>query len=276
MSPERKPQHINRPQQFLRDKTEAIVGHVYKSDILNPERISEASDLLASGAGLIIAANHFSKRDTIQVYQIPFMDPALRKINITTAIAEHQKKWYYKYLQGLVHNQIIYIPTEETERRYKEAGKTVQNKSDKMKKYIEKMMDVFSNGEIAVIFPQGHRSSRLYNPKRPNPSTISSIYRAMAMEAKRNRRDIPRFGIMFLGFDAQSDKEYEEMNDSTIRTIRYTVNVGHTYTMDQLLEKAGGNPKKLDDVVYGELETLVSPRYIGQKPSQDRGLGGIF
>lgn len=270
------PTEINQAQQVLRLLTEAAMKHVYKSDIVNPERIFEAENLLATKAGLIIVANHFSKRDTVQIYQIPFASPYMRKANITTAIAEHQKKWYFGPLHHSLHNDLAYIPTEETERQYAEKNKTVEDKNSKMKNYISTLLDVFNKGDIAIVFPQGSRKSSLHDEKKPNPSTISSIYRSLAAESRRRGEPTPKFGIMFLGFEPQTDKPYEELKDSTIKDVKYTINVGHTYSIDQLLKMADNNPKKLDEVVYKQLETLVSPGYIGKNSNQEANPSETF
>lgn len=256
-------------QRAIRLGLERASRYIFPAEIRNFERTAEADEFLKQGKAVFIVGNHFSKRETVEIYKIPFMDLEMRKRHILTPIAEHQRKWWLGILHAITNSNIRYVPTDETERVYAQKGKKVENSHRKMREYASDLMKTIERGEVSVMFPQGSRRSKLYDNAKPNPQTMSSIYRTAVIEAKRRNKEVPDFAIMFLGFDVLSGVDnYEDLKDHSNRHLTYTITVGHTYSVHKLLERVGGNPKRIDEAVYEELEAVVSPKYIGEKPSR--------
>lgn len=259
---ERRQVIINWPQQQLRHGLEKIFPRVvYKGEVVNRERLEKTRELLALGIGVIIVANHFSRRETVQMFELPFSDPEMRKRKIVFPVAEHQRRWTISFFGPILGVIPRYIVTPETKKWYENKEKPVPNIHRGGGEYKDDLLDVLAQGGISLIFPQRTRQPHLYEPGVRNPRTIGTLYG----QALRTTGEKPRFAILFVGIDAAGTQEYSSLRDHMNNKTKYTLTIGNTYMIDELLKRASGDYRKLDDVIYKELETLVSPNYIGQK-----------
>ena len=96
----------------------------------------------------------------------------------------------------------------------------------------------------------------LTSEDNPNPRTIGTL---MAIANKRN----VRMGFLFVGIDlAEEVDDYSEVSEYNWRK-KYKLTIGNTLSDKQLIAQAGGKLGDVDNVVYKELEGLVSPKYAG-------------
>ncbi len=231
-----------------------FISTLYRSEIVNPEKLDKAKELLQD-SGLCIIANHFSKKD-VQIYQIPFMDPELRKRKITAPYAIHQRKSYIDAICRLAAIEIKYLVTDETIKIAKEKGNPIPKKNEGVSEFMQDAIDTLSERNIVVIFPQGSRREVLTSEDNPNPRTIGTL---MAIANKRN----VRMGFLFVGIDlAEEVDDYSEVSEYNWRK-KYKLTIGNTLSDKQLIAQAGGKLGDVDNVVYKELEGLVSPKYAG-------------
>lgn len=223
----------------------------FKSEIINPERIEGAREILQE-MGLCIVANHFSRKETAQIFEIPFKDPELRKRKIIAPVAAHQRKFWMRPLSRLPAVDLRYLVTEDTIKTAEEKGKPIPAKNEGLREFTNDALQVMTEKGVMILFPQGSRRDRLYSPDTPN-----TVGRLM-LEAKRKKI---RMGFMFVGVDLVDDVEdYSKVSGYNWRS-KYKLTIGNSNTDEQLLEEAGRDFRRVDEVVYRKLERLVSPKY---------------
>ncbi|OGH13011.1 MAG: hypothetical protein A2687_01205 [Candidatus Levybacteria bacterium RIFCSPHIGHO2_01_FULL_38_26] len=248
--------YIPKRHQTFRALVEKTLTHtpLFRSEILYPERLGKAREVLQNGTGLCIVANHPSRKETVQMFQIPFGDKEFRKREIVAPVALHQKFPFMDTLSRIFAVDLKYIVTEETIKQAEKKGAHGLRKNQGVSKYINNALGVLSNGGILILFPQGTRRETLYSSE--NPQTIGSLM----LYAKR--ADV-RMGFLFVGVDlAEEVEDYSKTRGFNIFK-KYKLTIGETLTDNEVLEKAGGNLREVDNVVYKHLEPLVSPKYAG-------------
>lgn len=252
--------YIPQTEQSFRADLEGFVRFVastpfFRSEIVNPERLEAAREILRKDMGLCIVANHFSQRETVLIYQIPFGDQELRERPVVAPLAEHQKLFFMDPLSDDLGLSVKYIITEETVRRAKKKGKPIPTKKEQLEREIEFMKDaleILSRGGILILFPQATRRETLYSPD--NPRTVGLLM------AKAKRSNV-RLGVLFVGVDlAKAVEDYSKVRGFNFFK-KYKLTIGNTLTDEELLTQAGGKLGKVDEIVYKELEPLVSPKY---------------
>lgn len=108
--------YIPKINQLARDVFEKVIASTpfFRSEIVNPDRLEGPREILRKDMGLCIVANHFSRKETSQMFQIPFRDPELRKREIVAPVAAHQKLFFMDPLSHLLAVNLRYIVIEET------------------------------------------------------------------------------------------------------------------------------------------------------------------
>lgn len=228
---------------------------IFRSEIVNPEKLESAKEIL-SEMGLVLVLNHFSRKETAQVFQIPFRDKEFRKRKILASVAKHQKLFFMDPLSRLLGVDLRYIVTEETVRRAERKGRSIPNKNEGAVKFMDDALETLSGGGIMILFPQATRRETLYSPD--NPRTIG-VFMA---RAKRNG---VRMGFMFVGVDLDGDVDDYSKVDGYNWRKKYKLTIGNSITDEDLLAQAGDRLGEVDKVAYKELEGLVSPKYANLK-----------
>jgi len=247
-------QQIPTREQRARTVLDGLVTYTpfFRSEIVNPERLEDARTMLRQGLGLCIVANHFSQREAIQIYQIPFGDPELRMRRVVAPLAKHQKLFFMDPLSHLLGVSVKYIVTAETVRRAVEKGKSVPKQNEGAIEFMEDALKILSQKGILILFPQGTRRETLYSPE--NPRTVGTLM----LHAKKNEI---RLGFLFVGVDlAKEVEDYSKVRGFNLFNM-YKLTIGNSLTGNELLTQAGGKLGKVDEIVYKQLECLVSPRY---------------
>lgn len=252
--------YIPEVEQMARADLERLVASTpfLRSEIVNPERLEAAREILREGMGLCIVANHFSQGETVLIYQIPFRDPELRKRKVVAALAAHQKRFFMDPLSDDLGVTVKYIITKETVRRAKKKGKPIPVENEGAREFMNDALKTLSEGGIAIIFPQATRRETLYHAD--NPRTIGTL---MA-HSKKNK---VRLGFLFVGVDlAKEVEDYSKVRGFNFFK-KYRLTIGNTLTDEELLAKAGGKLGNVDKIAYKQLESLVSPKYANMSPS---------
>jgi len=241
-------------EQIARIGLERFVAHTpfFRSEIVNPERLEDARNILRKGMGLCLVANHFSQTETINIYKIPFGDPELRKRRVVAPLAEHQKRFFIDPLSHLLGVSVKYVVTDETVRRAEEKGEPVPKKNEGAVEFMEDALEILSQKGILILFPQGTRRESLYPLE--NPKTVSILM-------KRAKRNKVRLGFLFVGVDlAEEVEDYSKVRGFNVFKKSKLI-IGNSLTDEELLTQAGGDLKEVDEIVYKQLEPLVSPKY---------------
>lgn len=255
--------YIPEVEQMARADLEGLVASTpfLRSEIVNPDRLEAAREILQKGMGLCIVANHFSQGETVLIYQIPFRDPELRKRKVVAALAAHQKRFFMDPLSDDLGVTVKYIITKETVRRTKEKRKPIPVENEGAREFMNDALKTLSGGGIAIIFPQATRRETLYppdyspdNPKTIGPRTIGQLM----FHSKKNK---VRLGFLFVGVDlAKEVEDYSKVRGFNFFK-KYKLTIGNTLTDEELLTQAGGKLGKVDEIAYNELAGLVSPKY---------------
>lgn len=228
----------------------------FRSEIVNPDRLEDARKILREGVGLCIVGNHFSQREAIQIYQIPFRDPELRSKRVVAPLAAHQKLFFMDPLSHLLGVSVRYIVTEETVRLTQKKGKPSLTKNDGAIEFRKDILETLSGGGIVILFPQATRKKTLYPPDNSpdNPRTVGTLM----FYANKSK---VRFGFLFVGVDlAKKVEDYSKVRGFNVFK-KYKLTIGNSLTDEELLTQAGGEFGEVDKIVYEELKDLVSPKY---------------
>lgn len=226
----------------------------FRSEIVDPDRLEGAREILRD-MGLCIVANHFSRKETVQMFQIPFRDSEMRKREIVAPVAVHQKLFFMDPLSHLLGVSLRYIATEETLRRAHEKRKPSPAENEGAREFMNDALEVLSKGGIVIIFPQATRRETLYSPDNRNPKTIFTLMN----QAKKSNVQL---GFLFVGVDlAEEVEDYSKVRGFNALK-KYMLTIGNSLTDAELLVQAGGKLGEVDKIVYKQLESLVSPGYV--------------
>ena len=230
----------------------ALTSTVLRSEIIHPERLNKPREISRSGTGLVIVPNHFSRKEPVQVLQVPFGDGLMRTREVLIPIAKHQRMFVIDVFSPLFGIKPRYIVTKETVERAKRKNMQMPVLNDGLAEFTSDVFDSLRKGGITIIFPQGTRRSEL-GTADDNPPTISTFL----LKAKRKG---VKLGFLFVGVDAHGIKDYGKAGGYNLFK-KYTLTIGNTLTDEEMLERAEGNFRNADKIVYEELATLVSSRY---------------
>ena len=248
------PKDIPIKEQIARIGLERFVAYTpfFRSEIVNPERLEDARNILREGMGLCVVANHFSQTETINIYKIPFADPELRKRPVVAPLAEHQKRFFIDPLSHLLGVSVKYVVTAETVRRAKEKGEPVPRKNEGAIEFMHDALETLSRGGILILFPQAKRRETLNSSD--NPKTVELLMKCAKI------KDVP-LGFLFVGVDlAEEVKDYSKVRGFNVFKKSKLI-IGNSLRDQELLAQAGGEFGQVDEIVYKELALLVSPKY---------------
>ncbi len=258
--------HISKPQELLRLGLDYATQPVMRREIVNKENLKKADDMINSGRGIVIIANHFSKREPVEFFSVAFASKTMRKTKIVYPVALHQKTLINpvgKVLGADPYYVVTDQSIESAERKWvKNPSKniTIPKATAGVPEFTQAALENMRNGGITIMFPQGTREPQLHSPVT-NPAMLNIFLNA-------KRKHIP-FGVLVVGIDAAGITDYRKEKKFNIGK-KYTYTIGETYTDEEFIEKAGGL-RNVDQFALSEIEKLVSPLYAGRGNST-RGL----
>ena len=216
----------------------------------NSHSLARAEILLEQGYGLIVAFNHFSKRDPFQVLKEMFSNKTILGKQIVSPIALHQSNESLIKIAASHGIRMHDIVTQDTLDTGKNRG---LEKGEGLIEFTQDALDCLASGGIVMIPPQEGRRVALGPPER---RTINTLL------AQAKRRKIENIAVMTLGLGFANSSDYSKRGFNSFR--QYTVGIGHTFKMEELLAAAGGSGK-VDDFLYQELAINVPSDYLSPK-----------
>ncbi len=260
--------HITKSQELLRIGLDYATLPVLRREIINKENLKKADDMINSGRGIVIIANHFSKREPVEFFSVAFASKTMRKTKIVYPVALHQKT-PINPVGRILGAEPYYVVTDQSiesaEKKWlKNPSRniTIPKATAGVPEFTQAAINNMREGGITIMFPQGTRESQLY-PPITNPAMLNIFLNA-------KRKHIP-FGVLVVGIDAAGITDYNKSKKFNIGK-KYTYSIGETYTDEEFIEKAGGI-RNVDQFALSEIEKLVSPLYAGKgKTTRDEVL----
>ena len=252
--------YIARKHQIARAVGERLLTSIpfapLPSEVVHPERLKVADAYLRMGRGLVILGPHFSRKETMQIFQIPYRDPEMRKRRIVFPVARHQRKRAMDIFAPFFDVEPKSIVTRETQAWARTKGLPIPDRSEGTKEYLDDVFDALSHGGITILFPQTTRQSTLGTAKGHRALTM------FLLEGRQRGVDLSQLVFLFVGVDGVGIKDYAKSKGYNF-TKMFRLVIGNTLTGEQLLERAG-RLIHVDEVFYEEMAGLVSPKYAGK------------
>ena len=174
----------------------------------------------------------------------------MNKKKIITPIGFHIDNPLDQLLGRMTGVTVKPIVTKSTIMKGKNHGRRL---NDGQKDYFGKSIVLLRNGGIMATALQPTRLSRLGQPETLTMGTFM-------LNAKRNGFD--DYSYLFVGFGIKGLNDYSKNNIKGLNIIKkYTTNIGSCLTGKEILEKANGDYRKVDDVIYEELKKVVPKSY---------------
>lgn len=206
----------------------------------------------AEGYGTIIAFTHPSKGEPPRIANMVFKTEVLRERHIAIPVALHQVRTLQSRVADLLCTPNIPIITDSTETVFGSNSNETSKKqaAQLMRSYFDRTLAILSEGGVALISPQGTRQPKL--------EKVTSAISTLVNRAKKS--GIGRIGILFIGVEIpeQGMKTTDGINYGLV----YKLNIGRYFTVEQLLEEAGGKLSNLDSRTRRELSYLVAQDYL--------------
>lgn len=241
---------ISRQQRWQRRLVRAGVHFIIPADaVLDAGGLRRAESLARAGYGTLVLMNHFSLRDGLQVLHLVYGSEALRRRpTLAPAASHHLGGPLLPALADAVGIRLLPITTTEA---VQDQGLDPASGVSPLA-YARQAIGTLRGGGIVLLAPQAGRRPVLGEP-RMRPVSL------LLAQARRQRvRDVALF---FVGLGIAGENDYTLENVGGLNPgRRYEVRIGHTYTLDEALECAGGL-RGLDAWVYRELRRWVPAPY---------------
>lgn len=224
---------------------------ILRSETIDNNRsIDKAKEVLRSRNGLIVVINHFSLKDPPLAVNEVFLHREMGSKKVIAPIAYHMDKDLYHWLgkpMGVVLKPIV---TENTVKENKNNGHEL---NEGKAEYLDESIKLLKKGGVVVLAPQGTRRGTLGYPDKPNIGTLIRM---------AEKKGIGNFAFLFMGLSIEGVDDYSDKKVRGFNPLKkYRINIGACLTKDELLEKAGGNVRAVDRIVYEELGKLVPDSY---------------
>ena len=223
--------------------------------------LQRAASLARSGYGTLVLMNHFSLRDGLQVLHLLFSNGTLcRRPTLAPAAVHHLQGSSLPRLADRVGVRLLPIATPESvERHGLSPGSGVSPLC-----YARQAITTLDVGGIVLLAPQVGRRPALGTP-RSRPVSL--------LMAQAHRRHVHDIALLFVGLGIEGETDYRLDRVGGLNLCRrYEVRIGHTFTLDEALEAAGGL-RQLDDWTYRQLRNWVPAAYATGNGTGD-GAGG--
>lgn len=253
--PERKFQP-SLPSKTVRRLREAVlkpVGVLFPSNVIEVgDGFSEANALLLQGTGVIIAINHFSERDPVQVLKdIVFSSQVMRRRPLLAPVSYHQKDIIVRAGGALFSLETRGVVNQSTIDKEKNKGHRL---GYGLNEYVRDGIEVLRAGGVMLVAPQAERSEELGKPKR-------------AMEffmRQAERKHLDDYAFLLVGLGIEGKVNYSSDNVGGFNPFRrYEVRIGPTYTRKDLLQEAQVAKMSVDEFIFSKLSQLVPVEYLG-------------
>lgn len=229
-----------------------------------------AEQLNKEDYGIIIAYMHANKGDSLHVIGRTFLSPIFGRREIFLPNAMHRHRDWYGHAGDTIHLQVFPIFTPETRRSAQEdpaLAKRLKSKyriditdpkllriiAHHTKQYINQAILLLQRAGVGIVAPQGHREETL--------TTMTTAIESIVKRAQQ--QDIHNIAVLFVGYDIKGVQDYghkKNENYNFFRTHRF--HDGKCITLDELNKEAGGNLRKLNEIIRREMQVTVPAEYL--------------
>lgn len=242
---------LSRWDRWRRTVLSTVLSPLLPHEIVKIEQqdgLTRAKELVKDRYGLIVAYTHFSLRDGPEIMIFLAQQPVLKDRKIVSPIGFHQYREWIGRLADFAHITLFPIVTSDTLAR---PGYSHLRINDGVDSYIHAALDALDTGGIVPIALQTGRRSTLGGPTRA----------LSMMMAQATRRQIERYGILFVGLDMPGHDDFAKARGyNPSKTYRLTI--GNAYTAQEILRGAG-NLREIDSFAFRKLAGLVQESYRG-------------
>jgi hypothetical protein len=210
----------------------------------------KAKKILKEGNGLIVVINHFSKKDPFQAIREIFYHRVTDSKKLIAPIAYHMDHKVLHYLAPALDVTRKVIVTRNTLDEGKNNGLELNFGK---KEYYADTIKLLRKGGIILLAPQ---ATRMPNLGQPHNRAAGGILK-FAQES-----EFTNFAFLFMGIGIKGIDDYSTGKIRGLNLLkRYTVNIGPCLTSKEILEKAGGDFRNVDGIIYEELGKVVPKAY---------------
>jgi len=298
---------ISTPKKILREGIRKILPPFVPTEIAGEENLSRTEDLSRKGYGIVMLWNHFSGGDFFPIlkdlafkYQfmqnkeicLPMMAESHHYLNAPfkpltypsqvklypvinrdsiVLLRGRQRKEYRKAKKSLAVTPDSFI--ELKERQANERKELASQQKHLFNLYLEGATDTLKKGGIVLIAPQATRAEwlkiRATDSKRKSPTAVTPLI------ARLDKNKLDQVAFLFVGAGIKNTPNYSRHMVHGINLLKkHTVNIGPTYTKDELKQFAGiqngqGKTRRgIEKVVLEELAKVVPTEYLNPPPKK--------
>lgn len=216
--------------------------------------LSRAKELQKQGFGLVVLYTHFSKRDALEIINLIYRNPLMRKKRILAPIALHEyKKWLFDKPGKVLDVTLCPVVTQDTIDKGKNEGHELGYGQEE---YFQKAIQFLQNGDITIIAPQVGRREILGVPAkraRPIGTLIARIDRII---------DFDKYAFLLVGLGIKGAEDYKKEHVEGLNPLKtYQLNIGATFTREEVMGEVNGDYREVDKFVFEQLRELVPPAY---------------
>lgn len=239
-----KASNINPFERTARRLTVTVSNPLLKHEMTDKDHsVEKAKEALGRGEGVMILFNHFSTRDPPLIISIAF---EMGSKKVVAPIASHMDHLVYHVIGKLIGVTIKPIVTKNTVKENKN-----RKLGDGMIRYHNNAIRFLKEGGIVAMSPQGTRMPHL---GEPDNRTVGSF-----MAAAKGKH-FETFNVLVIGLGIKGIDDYSDRRGLNPHEI-YTVNIGSCLTRQELMDRAGNDPRAVDGIVYEELRKVIPSSY---------------
>jgi hypothetical protein len=244
------PQFVDLQTIYNRGTTGEFGWNLFKYDaVIPPETWTAAEDILKSGKGILVVANHPTLADGPLLISLLFRNPYFRERKFSVPVAHHQSG-----VSNLINDitgsdmELINIVTPDTVKKHPEMA-SQQGKG--LISYVNSAIDTLGKGGIVVLFPHAERRPRVGIPQNSDVAT-----ELLTRKAEHNNID---YGILPLGISVPGVSP--ELVNGLNLGRKYLIKSGEVITGKALRDRCKSDKTTADHIIYSVFSQLVPPEY---------------
>ena len=247
--------NLSRGLQMKRDLAAHIASPFLPQEInpIVPEGLPRARELVHQGYGLIVAFNHFSFRDALDIMEFIIEQPVIGERPITSPMARHQFDAFKAVVRPLTYLASIdmYSVVEKDTKKHKKYQNVPLGEG--MFDYLKAGVRSLEVGGIVPIALQTGRRASLYEDE-PEKS-LSSIM------AGAKKRKLNKYAVLFVGLGRPGVEDYSREIKKFNFFKTYRINTGNVFTAEEIHNQVGDS-HEIDKFAYKQLELVVPEAYL--------------
>lgn len=236
------------------------VGKVFipqETHLMSPDGLSQATDFVRDGGGLILAYTHPSKREGADIMVWLLGQPVLKTKPIVSPVSYHtysRSRAGYEASAWMTGSKLYPVVTPET--LQKMPGQADQLKRKGLFDYLKNAAKTLREGGIVPLALQAAGEQKTLG----EPTQVLS-----ALVATAQMKKVERWGVLFMGIDfSQAGTARAALKEFNLGK-KARINVGEFFSGPQALEAAHHNLRDLDPWAFTKLAGLMPLSYSSPK-----------